>query len=232
MIVAVIWLQENMQIFRFSISALFLAILITALAIKFVPRQLTQVEESRFPTQGTGTYVLFENVRAVITDKESGIDAFAPDHGSGNLIWIEHTCSFVDPSIVGGWSFRKILIQLPNLINEGTEFDIRIPGVDPNSISYQSPDSTAMSDGTLDVFVFNEPEDLYWVSEHRHLRRVHLNGQDATTPPSVLGSVKILEMTTKTVTIQLDLPPDVTMRPESGAIPLNITLNRKKHIAR
>ena len=217
---------------RFRIATLLLATLVAALVVRFGPLLLTQEEALDEPTQGTGKYVLFEDTRAMLTDKDLDLAAFPATLGAGNLVWIEHTCSLVDPNVIGGWSSRKILIQLPSQIGEGSEFEVRLQGRDLNSTAYTSPNTTPMSDGLVDVHVFNEPSDLYWMSEHIHLDRVYREGYNTTCPPIKIGSVEILKMTPKTVDIMLDLPSDITIPPEAGAVPRKITLIRKKQSAR
>ena len=196
------------------------------------PGIIIQIDEQDLVTQGSGTYVFFENTRAVMADKNLELETFSPPPRSGNLIWIEHMSSVVEPGVLDGWGTRKIVIQLPALISEGEELNLRVPGVDPKSLAYQSPNSTQMLDGMIDVEVFNAPGDSYWVSEETHREVAILKGKNSTSKPVKLGSVKILKMTPTTVTIGLDLPTDITMRPSGGEIPRNITLTRKNRITK
>ena len=109
---------------------------LAALAVVFLPRLLTGKADhpetgilrqpSLYTSRGTGTYLLFENVRALMADKDLELDVFSPARSSGNLVWIEHTTTCSEPGTFDEIAITKILIQLPNQINAGDEFDIYV----------------------------------------------------------------------------------------------------------
>ena len=86
-----------------------------------------------------------------------------------------------------------------------------------------------MSDGMVDVHRSGERYERPWMSDQLHQQQVILHGTNSVSEPVKLGRVKILEVSLAAVTISLDLPADITMRPSTHEIPKNITLLRQIH---
>lgn len=203
-------------VIRFNLSALFLAILLAAFTIKIAPQIFDRLKEpDGMKTKGSGTYVWLDHTRATMSDRELDFRTFQPNSKPGNLILIKHTCELFDPEIFGGFATRKILIQLPSSVNEGHEFAIAVQatsrlGLRPARLNSEVPDGMAC------VF-FSNDGGHYWLS-------------DIQTPAS--GTLKIGKMTNQSVTIDLELPDDVMMKPATGSIPQTLDLARRTPIVR
>ena len=210
---------------QFSLTAIFIAITVTALFIRFRPTAFEEplVRKTMVGrTELTQEYYWFETTRGVIElvsdDWEEPV--LDPQNGriwgDGNLISISH--SLYDVDTVDGIISRRIQIQLPKTVRDGDKFDIHIAKFARNTTFAHKGGwkCSYLDDCESTVYCFNNPVGYAYRNDNTE----HI------------GHVTIVSIENRFVTIQLDLIDDVAMADAQNGIPRIVKLQRRATIAR
>ena len=154
---------------RYKILTILLVVLLAAIAISFLPERSTDENAKMDTRKVSATYLWFDNTRPLVSQREIELDSFPSGGRNGSLIWIDHHCFYSNPDIIGGWSARKILIQLPQNTRQGSKYDIFTSG--------SASISSRMLDGQADAFIFDEPGDIEWLSDRQNSEYVYKHGR-------------------------------------------------------